>query len=733
MSYYVVYSELVAILLSLYRSPSQTNKYIIPQWIEAVEKLNKSTPVQSFKNRRDLIDKIQSQYKGKYPTDSLETAVNILFDLETENDDVALTDNKLNEHHTDITTKDSQNLTCIDIKQCQHLEQLKNAFLDESQHTNKTSENLDAFLHLLEQHSNDDVQFQYIYDTMGGKCDISHCKLFSRHYRDRNLCNNDHCYNINQQILDKIHSFFIHSYDIVHRLTCEELLLLHNISNTQESKCDQNTFIDTKTVTLSKIISNKPKLLPKEAMKRRFDRYQPLNDENKETVDKKYEFGVLFDYDNDEKKEAVPIPVFGKYSSVKEELTGNALCALNMSQFNHEMQKASIHYNSAYRRNNRDWNDIMIDHVLALMIYCNYNDLQNIFSKTYYINEYIQKHNEFYHLGKYISVAVNTFGSSMSNGNVNWVRNGPSRLYHGTGETLLFERLYGLTSDGISIYAPLSTSSSIEVAMNFTNHNNGMMIEFGPTGNNSKYFKLAWLSDFPNEKEHLFIQNQGTLSIANITDARTGVEFDCILKAIRVLQEITSYVNRANFTNGLDFGNILDITDNEAQFIAGILSHQLSIKLPDQWEPFKSLHEYGVQLFNLYCVNKTALGINFMNKKDWLFFHGLLFHTEYEYEWIKLDLLKILFPSILEMRIENLKFCHEMFKDILKYLTDGKCQRIEMQIRNIDGKKATSLISKYENALKRIDFVITCQINDGLRLPLWFCIRRHDFSKNSVQ
>eukprot|EP01084_Bolivina_argentea_P098322 176701_1 len=80
MSHYVVYSDLVDVLLAMYTSPSISNKYIIHQWIQAVQKLNKSTSIQSFKNKRDLIDKITSQYKRQYPTDSLRTAVNTLFD-----------------------------------------------------------------------------------------------------------------------------------------------------------------------------------------------------------------------------------------------------------------------------------------------------------------------------------------------------------------------------------------------------------------------------------------------------------------------------------------------------------------------------------------------------------------------------------------------------------------------------------------------------------------------------
>ena len=56
------------------------------------------------------------------------------------------------------------------------------------------------------------------------------------------------------------------------------------------------------------------------------------------------------------------------------------------------------------------------------MIYCNYDVLQYEFSKTY--RESISKHNNFYHLGKYLKMAVRRFGTVINEGAV-------KTFYHG--------------------------------------------------------------------------------------------------------------------------------------------------------------------------------------------------------------------------------------------------------------------------------------------------------------
>eukprot|EP01084_Bolivina_argentea_P307021 530609_1 len=141
-----------------------------------------------------------------------------------------------------------------------------------------------------------------------------------------------------------------------------------------------------------------------------------------------------------------------------------------------------------------------IQHVQSLMIYCNFDELQNEFSKTY--REFSgMNHNNFYYWGKYLKQSIHRYGTKMVDSDI-------QSVYHGIGETLLFPQITGELGIGMKIYCPLSTSSSLLVATNFTNNNGGLIIEFGHASCAAKYFPVSWLSDYGNESELLFIQNE---------------------------------------------------------------------------------------------------------------------------------------------------------------------------------------------------------------------------------
>eukprot|EP01084_Bolivina_argentea_P142701 250668_1 len=220
-----------------------------------------------------------------------------------------------------------------------------------------------------------------------------------------------------------------------------------------------------------------------------------------------YDFGIRFYYLNTAKdSENTPknhTPVQKKYSCLKEELLRNPIAQLTIQQFNHEYSKSVNSFNSRhckthfrpYTQNKHQISGvkhqnphITIDHLLCMMIYCNYTDLQHLFSKTYRIN--VDLHNNYYHLGKFLKDGVHKFGSSIKKAK-------GKKFYHGIGKSMTFPSYIA----NICICCPLSTSASFSVATNFTNANNGMVIEFASTKQNTKYISLAWVSDYPSENE----------------------------------------------------------------------------------------------------------------------------------------------------------------------------------------------------------------------------------------
>ena len=222
-----------------------------------------------------------------------------------------------------------------------------------------------------------------------------------------------------------------------------------------------------------------------------------------------------------------------------------------------------------------------LEHILALMMYCNFTELQCHFSKTYRTDNG-QKQAQFYHLGKLLKLTVHTFGLCC-------LGRGFESFCHGIGEKLSFPMI--LTGQNASdrwpifMECPLSTSSSV----NFTNNNNGLIVEF--VGEDMNSFSVSWLSGYANESEYLFLQmshdspGEG-LKITNIYEPGTGMEYKCILRALQIIE--------------LDFDHYVphnDIADREQfkPFIVAIISHQLS-KHVMGCRPFKSLSLYAQKI-----------------------------------------------------------------------------------------------------------------------------------------
>eukprot|EP01084_Bolivina_argentea_P167316 290404_1 len=120
---------------------------------------------------------------------------------------------------------------------------------------------LNDFIYLLTHHAMSDEKFEYMYNIFGGPCDIKKCKIFRRNYTRRNKHSNqlliygfckhfdisneimlliiNYYFNSNtykHEILDKIHCFFRHSYDIGYRVTAKDKETINNISNGYNDK-----------------------------------------------------------------------------------------------------------------------------------------------------------------------------------------------------------------------------------------------------------------------------------------------------------------------------------------------------------------------------------------------------------------------------------------------------------------------------------------------------------------
>eukprot|EP01083_Nonionella_stella_P020337 56397_1 len=606
-----------------------------------------------------------------------------------------------------------------DVSRCPHLLVLPSALNNENTAQN-TRTVLDHYLHLLHKH-NSDGEYESITNLLS-HCDISKCKSFQRIYR-KTSDDDELCRSVDDQIIDKIHCFYCHSFDIGYRLRSSEKQYLRNTINDQKHNDDDafNTtyLVNTKSVQIEKILKQKrtEHTNNNELNHRMNSKYYQLFDRNvndNQTNNRKYGLGIQFEYGyyserimpnkrysqeryshcSEQPKynnpDTIFPPVAPKYASLKQELTMNGISNITMQQFNDEYTKALLHYNSDFCKqtfvpftdiDNTKWT-FLSQHVLSMSIYCNYTELQYQFSKTY--RENAANHDQFYYLGLYLKIAIQIFGTEIKNGNI-------KVFYHGISQKLVFPAYVGTFlypyDGGLTINCPLSTSSSFVVASRFANNNNGLIVEFEDTKlwtHSTKYFSVSWLSDYGYESEHLFIQNNWPLKITNIYDTQLGFEYKHILEALRIISGITG-----NYQTATD-----DITKTMKTLLIQIVNHQLSYK------KLNGICEYAQELITVYFGNQKEISIDYkiIKSKKYRFLFDVLCHLDHA--CIRLKTLTVMFPNAVHIRIANtisMMSCEDI---LTTFYNDFKTKRINSKLRKIE------IILLNENSNVKIQDVI---------------------------
>eukprot|EP01083_Nonionella_stella_P127810 387165_1 len=501
---------------------------------------------------------------------------------------------------------------------------------------------LNGYLYVIDKYK-DAHYFEAIARELG-VCDASKCKIFDRHYRDRNTNAVD---DARRQIIDTIHCYYQHCYDIGNRLSLKEQILCDCSSENVD-----NVFTNTKIQSIRKILQKKHKYPAN--MRMRYNtsytanKYEQLSlfanqnqtkpakecgqcrkvktgkidetngvfycnscwnnygnnvDQNNDetaasgTDSDMFHFGVKFEYKQineyphyDKKKNVYNI--CRKYKSLKYEMLNNTISTLNSNAFKHELCKAQIYHETAYRR--QKYKKMSLDQLLALMIYCNYNTLQYLFSKTYRLSgtqHILDQHSNFYHFGSNLTTAVHSFGT---------ILNDNDRLYHGISQKMHFSYIVGSAGKGVSIYCPLSTTREMCVAAHFTN-NEGLIVEFSSAGFCPKWFSVSWLSNYGNECEHLCIQNQYGLKISNIIDP-SGVQHCSVLSCLYVFSQMIADVKHSD-TDNIKIQRMYPLLNKFVQ-------HRLSKESSD-YPRCESLSGYGEELLDIFCNNIRNLSIQY--------------------------------------------------------------------------------------------------------------------------
>eukprot|EP01084_Bolivina_argentea_P251884 422647_1 len=402
---------------------------------------------------------------------------------------------------------------------------------------------IDDYCHLTSKH-NTDKEFEFIVVSLG-ECNITKCNAFGRILRSKDEQKNCEAVQINSrdiaalEIFDKMHCYFSHCFDIGNRLSRQEKLSIQS---------DDDIIVNINCIRKLKLKDINKRLRKRFINSNKYNQLM-LNTQEQKTVsddfkcnnDNMFQAGYMFNYYATEKdihadQHRIPntIPILPIHTCLKDEMRQNQICVVTAEQFNNEYTKAKLHFNCRYRKIEHE--KMKLEWLLAVMFYCNYTELQYQFSKTYRENKGKQ-HCNFYWMGKYMqSVVYESSSNSMII---------PS-FYHGVGDELIVALSGQRHFYGIYVFCPLSTTPVLEVALNFTNNNKGMIIEFSDTEredfNNDwskKCLSCSWISDFGNEREYLFVQSQSyVFTVKNIMHAKTGMNYSSIMQALTMIDQL---------------------------------------------------------------------------------------------------------------------------------------------------------------------------------------------------
>ena len=447
---------------------------------------------------------------------------------------------------------------------------------------------LDCFHHLLAFHSRDNQQFTSVYKLFGGKCDAAKCKNVRRHFRNREITENEserkrdgkECKALCvEDIFSSIHCHIHHQYDIGSKLTEneEKYLAELKVDDTKDDDVYGSTKKNGRTIKLRNIL--KEKLLKSQQITNRHrntknnkfssNLYQSVehktndhDDDGQKNTISTYSYSFRFNYKDKYRysqkeyggRTYSDFYVPTKHETLKDELISNEIYCIHINSWDFAMKKAmllqqTINARKSWAKTQKylpafqhlphhpthfgyiDGSPITLEHLMVLYIYCSADEFQRKFSETFRntkkeqtLKDIIKIHSNFHHFAKYLKEAIQVHGTAYQDGDI-------KRMYHGINQEMIFDSTMAL------IYGPLSTTYEWDVAVQFS-CNIGLVLELVP-GPTLKYFRCEWISPFSAEGELLFIGGFGVINFLNITSAQFGYDYKEYIKSLRIIDTMT--------------------------------------------------------------------------------------------------------------------------------------------------------------------------------------------------
>eukprot|EP01083_Nonionella_stella_P088745 247541_1 len=594
---------------------------------------------------------------------------------------------------------------------------------------------LNDFNHLLYAHA---TEFEAIYNILSPhnkSCELSQCLLMRRNQRDREnkqllrqlYFASDATEVMCQQLMDRIHCHYFHSFDIGYRLSNNERQRILNDAEELKHNDDEDVAEDRYVSDISTLLRNKrEKYKNVSGLERLYgDNSNKFRTKMPEQIRRakavrlnEYRFGFRFFYHNayqNDAREGDPAAAYSnlpgvkyheanvgytlkelyieaKYNDLKDELLHNEICCVNVGNWNNLDQKAAAHISTDIAKQMRcvrtdsakyyEMNNgatIGKQHLIAATVYCVCDLLQQKFTQTFRrindaetIFDIKRRHRNFYFLARLLRECVEGFG--MEHNNLDSIR-----VYHGINDQFAFKSLFGY------IKGPFSTTLEYSVAVNFSD-NKGMvlaldmdvkswilkLIEGHEAAARVTCFDMQWLSDYSNEAEIFHMGGVNRFYFNTIIDSVKSTNYAAY---VRGLKQMTSGMSHGGvFTDSFAINTNDYPLEKELQMVYRLLAHQFYEKIPNHKHAieFKGCPLYIQQLVKAHCADIKLIQINQAK-------HAVLDRMlRLDSDWVNLDVITAIFPNV-----NNIKYwaygkdlpsiqTRAIYQSILEHIDDEK-------------------------------------------------------------
>eukprot|EP01084_Bolivina_argentea_P016724 31252_1 len=416
------------------------------------------------------------------------------------------------------------------------------------------------------------------------------------------------------------------------------------------------------------------------------------------------------------------------HTNIKSELICNSICCIGAIQWKTVLNKVGQHYDTDRAKSTvciqqrfaayygiKCGDFITINHLISMMVYCNFSLLSYRFTETYRriydgeSNQFVKRrHQNYYWIGKYLRECVECFGMQNELTML--------KVYHGVNKKFMF------SSMNAYIMCPFSTTRNYAVAVNFGG-SDGMILELDIDMMQAiNLCDMRYVSDYCNEEEifsigrlypfsfNTIIETNGLnysmymIALKQITNA-----LELEMKGMKMLYELQKIINKS--PNESDMYSTPRSKDEKQMFFR-LLSHRIWKMYPSHryaYE-FKNCAVYFKKIFSLHLDAIRMVTFDRQNKNkiiDKLF--------RYENGWINLDLLTKIFPNIHFIAFvdleKDLSFLTDptIYQSVLSFVElDRKyiLNHVQLRIHEKYYEKMRKFLSQFEAQFARCGWVI---------------------------